>query len=144
VRWESVLAWRVERQHLARRAKDPLAVISDVCGLHAQVMSSAQLTLWARVEDPPEVEELLWERRVLVKTWAMRGTLHLLRNDELPLYVAAPRDTRATSAPERIYRKGGWFSPVLLVDGVMAGVWSRQGDEVTARLPGAPTLTWQS
>ena len=87
--WESVLAWRVERQHLARRATDPLGVISDLCGLHAQVMSSAQLTLWARVEDPPSVDELLWERRVLVKTWAMRGTLHLLRTDELPLYTGA-------------------------------------------------------
>ena len=26
---------------------------------------------------------------MLVKTWAMRGTLHLLRTDELPLYVGA-------------------------------------------------------
>ncbi len=53
MRWASVLAWRMERQHLARRAKDPLAVVSAICGLHAQVLSSAQLTLWARVEDPP-------------------------------------------------------------------------------------------
>jgi hypothetical protein len=338
VQWESVLAWRVERQHLARRAKDPLAVISDLCGLHAQVMSSAQLTLNARVEDAPDVEDLLWRTGALVKTWAMRGTLHLLRADELPLYVgaqaglkpryeqpswlkgfgltpeearaiitgvpealrdgpltrealaarvhaglgrgygdllkpvafrgelifapsegqnvrfalpepfealpveeatrelarrfltrygpatreefakwfgssspappghwikalgdevaetefgwalredvesietaqpsgvvnllpafdqyvvAAPRDTRATSAPERIYRPGGWFSPVLLVDGVMAGTWRQDRGEVTiepfapvgaevrqaaeteaARLPGAPTVVW--
>jgi hypothetical protein len=302
VKWESVLAWRMERQHLTRRATDALQVISEICGLHAQVMSSAQLTLDARVEDPPDVNTLLWQERVLVKTWAMRGTLHLLRTDELPLYtgaqsalkprteqpvwlrhhklspqdaqtlltrvpealkdgpltrealadavgleqlrggygdllkpvafrgelifaesegqnvrfaapepftpmdpqaatqeiarrfltrygpgtredlarwfghpspaqagrwippeaeqtefgyalpedaaaiettepaghvrllpafdqyvVAAPRDTRATPAPERIYRPGGWFSPVLLVDGVMAGVWSREG-----------------
>ncbi len=45
--------------------------------------------------------------------------------------VAAPRDTRATSAPERIYRPGGWFSPVLLVDGVMAGVWALEDGVVT-------------
>ncbi len=330
MKWESVLAWRVERQHLAQRATDPLAVVSDICGLHAQVMSSAQLTLWARVENPPDVEDLLWNEPVLVKTWAQRGTLHLHRTDELPLWVgaqgalkpryevkswlkhfkltpedvqsiltgvpaalrkrpltreelaeqvhpglargygdllkpvafrgdliyadanrftvpepfepldpveagrevarryltrygpatredlakwfghpspaqagrwiegaveteygwaleddvaaieaaqpsgvvrllpafdqyvvAAPRDDRATSAPERIYRPGGWFSPVLLVDGVMAGVWSREGDEVTiepfakvgkqvreaaesevARLPGTPVVNW--
>ena len=85
MRWDSVLAWRVGRQHLARRATDPLAVISDICGLHAQVMSSAQLTLHARVEDPPDVATL----DALVKTWAMRGTLHLLRKDELGLYVGA-------------------------------------------------------
>jgi hypothetical protein len=340
MRWESVLAWRVARQHLAERSTDALGVISDICGLHAQVMSSAQLTLWARVEDPPDVETLLWDQQKLVKTWAMRGTLHLLRTDELPLYVgaqgglkpryeqpawrrhfevteedvqtiltevpaalkdgpltreeltqrvhaglsrgygdllkpvafrgdlifgpsqgqnvrfalpepfermdvdeatrelarrfltrygpatreafakwfgapspappgrwikalgdevtetefgwmlgadlqaceaaeasgvvrllpafdqyvvAAPRDETATTKPERIYRPGGWFSPVLLVDGVMAGVWAREGDEVTiepfgrigkevraaaeaeaARLRGAPTVIWQS
>ena len=45
--------------------------------------------------------------------------------------VAAPRDDRATPAPERIYRPGGWFSPVLLVDGVMAGVWALEDDVVT-------------
>ena len=43
--------------------------------------------------------------------------------------TSSPR--RATSgrarAPERVYRPGGWFSPVLLVDGVMAGVWARRG-----------------
>ena len=337
MKWESVLAWRVERQHLARRATDALAVASELCGLHAQVLSSAQLTLWARMDDPPDVEDLLWKQRSLVKTWSQRGTLHLLPTDELPLYVgaqaglkpryeqkswlkgfkltaqdartiiegvpkalkdgpltreelaarvhqglgrgygdllkpvafrgelifaesqgqnvrfalpdpfepldteeatkeiarryltrygpgtredlakwfgspspavcgrwikalgdevvetefgwalaadvdaleaaepsgvvnllgafdqyvvAAPRDTRATSAPERIYRPGGWFSPVLLVDGVMTGVWALEKDTVTiepfasvsaavkaraeaeaARL--APNVTWQ-
>lgn len=288
------------RQHLTARATDALAVVSDICGLHAQVRSSAQLTLWARMEDPPDVDELLWTERSLVKTWAQRGTLHLHRTDELPLWVgaqsalkpryetkvwlkhfklgpddvkaiiegvpaalregpksreeltsihpglargygdllkpvafrgeliyaqdgrfaapepfepmereaaanevarrfltrygpasreelakwfghpspaqaakwfprdvvetefglalegdvaaieaaepaghvrllpafdqyvvAAPRDERATSAPERIYRPGGWFSPVLLVDGVMAGVWAIEDGAVT-------------
>jgi hypothetical protein len=89
MRWESVLAWRMERQHLVRRATDALAVVSDICGLHAQVLSSAQLTLWARMEDPPDVSELTWRERVLVKTWAQRGTLHLHRTDELPLWVGA-------------------------------------------------------
>ena len=89
MRWESVLAWRVQRQHLARRVDDALAVVTRICGLHAQVMSSAQLTLDARVNDPPSVDALLWEDAVLVKTWAMRGTLHLLRADELGLYVGA-------------------------------------------------------
>ena len=70
MKWESVLAWRMRRQHLTARAADPLAVVSDLCGLHAQVLSSAQLTLWARMEDPPDVDELLWRDRSLVKTWA--------------------------------------------------------------------------
>jgi uncharacterized protein YcaQ len=88
-----VLAWRLQRQHLATRAPrgDALTVLSDIAGLHAQVASSAELTLWARVDglERGAVTELLWERRLLVKTWAMRGTLHLLPADELPRYVGA-------------------------------------------------------
>ena len=91
--WDSVLAWRLERQHLAARApRDAaLAVVSDIAGLHAQVASCAELTLWARVDglERGDVAELLWERRALVKTWAMRGTLHLLAAAELPRYVGA-------------------------------------------------------
>ena len=46
--------------------------------------------MWARVEGlgRDEVREALEEERTLVKTWAMRGTLHLLAADDLPLYVA--------------------------------------------------------
>ena len=68
-----------------------LAVVNRLCGLHAQVMSSAELTVWARVEDLDRraVQTALWEDRTLVKTWAMRGTLHLLPAGELPLWHAA-------------------------------------------------------
>src|ERR687894_1998963 len=101
--WESVLAWRVERQHLARRATDALAIASDLCGLHAQVMSSAQLTLWARMDDPPDVEALLWQQRTLVKTWTLRGTLHLIPKDELALY------TGAQAALKPRYEQASWL-----------------------------------
>src|SRR5919199_5535442 len=91
--WPEVLAWRLTRQHLARRATqdDALGVVSQICGLHAQVMSSAELTLWARVDDLDRdaVQKALWEERSLVKTWAMRGTLHLLPADELPIWGGA-------------------------------------------------------
>jgi len=91
--WASVLAWRLARQHLAVRApRDAaLAVVSDIGGLHAQVAASAELTLWARVDglERGAVDRALWEERALVKTWAMRGTLHLLVARELPRYVAA-------------------------------------------------------
>jgi Winged helix DNA-binding domain len=91
MRWEGVLAWRTERQHLARRAPAAawLDVVSGICGLHAQVMSSAELSLRARVDDPPPLARSLWTDRTLVKTWAMRGTLHLLAAHELALYVGA-------------------------------------------------------
>jgi Winged helix DNA-binding domain len=91
--WDSVLAWRLRRQHLAERAgrDGALGVVADIGGLHAQVFSSAEPTLWARVDglEPGWVARALWDDRSLVKTWAMRGTLHLLRSDELGLYVGA-------------------------------------------------------
>ena len=43
--------------------------------------------------------------------------------------VAAPREeTPALAArfKDRVYRRQGWLSPVLLVDGRMAGVWSHE------------------
>ena len=93
LKWPGVLAWRLRRQYLDQRATrgEALGVVRQICGLHAQVMSSAELTLWARVEDlePDAVQKALWEERSLVKTWAMRGTLHLLPASELPIWVGA-------------------------------------------------------
>jgi hypothetical protein len=91
-----------------------LAVVSRLCGLHAQVMSSAELTLWNRVEglDRRAVQSALWEQRTLVKTWAMRGTLHLLPADETPLWHAA----LATSSRYRsaaLWRRFGLTLPEL-------------------------------
>jgi hypothetical protein len=78
-----------------------LAVASRLCGLHAQVLSSAVLSLWARVEDLERgaVQRALWEDRTLVKTWAMRGTLHLLPTSELPLWQAALSTSRRYRKP---------------------------------------------
>lgn len=91
--WDQVLGWRLRRHHLDERAPSAgaLSVVADVAGLHAQVMSSAELTLWARVEglDRQAVRHALWRDRTLVKTWAMRGTLHLLPAAEFPLWQAA-------------------------------------------------------
>jgi hypothetical protein len=91
--WRRAVAWRVRRNYLDPRAPagSMLAVASRLCGLHAQVMSSAELTAWARVEhlERGVLEGALWKSRMLVKTWAMRGTLHLLPRDELALWHAA-------------------------------------------------------
>jgi uncharacterized protein YcaQ len=88
-----VRAFRLARQHLT----DPLPadrlvdVVAAVGGVQAQVMSAAELALAARSQglSPGHVQESLWERRELVKTWCMRGTLHLLPARELGLWVAA-------------------------------------------------------
>jgi hypothetical protein len=105
LRWDQVLAWRAARHHLDGRvpAKAMLEVAGRIAGLHAQVLSSAELTLAARVEDlePDAVRHALWSERSLVKTWAMRGTLHLLPAAEFPLWQAA----RSTHRP---WEAGAW------------------------------------
>lgn len=54
-------------------------------------MSSAELTLWARVDGlgADALRKALWKDRSLVKLWAMRGTLHVLPASEHPLWQAA-------------------------------------------------------
>lgn len=106
--WTQAANWRASRAFLTERADraQMLQVVSQVCGIQAQVMSAAELSLWARVENlrPDDVETSLWRERTLVKTWAMRGTLHLLAAEDLPLYVAGMR-TRKTNFHQPGYQK---------------------------------------
>lgn len=56
-------------------------------------MAAAELALSARVRGltQEQVRDALWQERTLVKTWTIRGTLHLHAADELPLWTAAAR-----------------------------------------------------
>jgi len=83
-----------------------LEVAARIAGVHAQVLSSAELTLWARVEGlaPDAVRRALWSDRSLVKTWAMRGTLHLLPAAEFPTWQAALSTKRPWEA--RSWQRG--------------------------------------
>ncbi|HEY7795311.1 MAG TPA: crosslink repair DNA glycosylase YcaQ family protein [Gaiellaceae bacterium] len=93
--WDAVRAGRIARSHLAERAPaDRLVeVVRDLCGIHAQVMGSAELQLAARVDGitQADVRASLWEERTLAKAWTLRGTLHLHPADELSLWTAARR-----------------------------------------------------
>jgi winged helix DNA-binding protein len=96
---------RLRRQHLDRRTgrKDLVSVARDVAWLHAQLLSSAQLSAWARMSlRADDVMDALWTDRTLAKTWAMRGTLHLLPAEDVSLYTAA----RGTDQ----YRKPYWLN----------------------------------
>jgi len=105
--WRQVNAWRLSQHHLDERAphRRLLEVVARIGGLHAQLMSAAELSLWARVEDlsASDLGNALWGDRTLIKTWAMRGTLHLLPASEFPTYVGA----RGAYA---IRRPPSWFT----------------------------------
>ena len=89
--WDQVLAFRLERQFLHSRAPagSLFEVASALCGVRAQLPSTAELTLWARVEglEEDEVQQAVEEERTLVKTW-IRNVLHVVPADDLALYVA--------------------------------------------------------
>ena len=93
--WDEVRARRLARSHLVERAPAErlVEVVRDVCGIHAQVTSSAELQLAARVDGitQADVRDALWDRRELAKTWTLRGTLHLHPAEELSLWTAARR-----------------------------------------------------
>lgn len=90
--WAQVHAFRLQRHHLAtREPKQSLArVVGEIGGAQAQVMSAAELQIAVRTDcTVADVREALWKDRTLVKTWLMRGTLHLACAEDLPLMTAA-------------------------------------------------------
>ncbi|HEV2138838.1 MAG TPA: winged helix DNA-binding domain-containing protein [Nitrososphaerales archaeon] len=120
---EQANAWRLRRHYLSRKAtkKELPKVVSDVCGIQAQVLSAAELGIRARVEglSQQDVRDALWKSHTIVKTWCMRGTLHILASTDLPLYVAALRSKQ----PEfiRWLQKNGGVTPAevsSITDGI--------------------------
>ena len=90
--WAQVHAFRLQRHHLTRRApkKDLAKVVGAMGGAQAQLMSAAELQIATRVDcKVTDVRDALWQEKSLVKTWLMRGTLHLARAADLPLLTAA-------------------------------------------------------
>lgn len=90
VTWRQALGWRMERQLLDPIAQPPVAaVVRRLCGVQTQVASFAELAIRARrrTSRPGEVARALAEGR-LIKTWAMRGTLHLLTPEEGGAYLS--------------------------------------------------------
>ncbi|MCC6167461.1 MAG: AlkZ family DNA glycosylase [Caldilineaceae bacterium] len=87
------LALRLSRQYLDRRApRDKLVYVArEIGGVQAQSTSEAYIGLLARMEglSASDIDRALLDERVLIRTWAMRQTVHLLPSDEFPSYMAA-------------------------------------------------------
>ncbi|UNO40652.1 crosslink repair DNA glycosylase YcaQ family protein [Streptomyces sp. MST-110588] len=122
VTYEQVLAWRLRQQGLAPRTDASAAeIVGRLAGVQAQVASSAELAVATRQRKPAAggrtaagsaqmtagsaqgasasgVREGL-AARSLVKTWAMRGTLHLLRAEEAGAYLSLLGAARTWEKP---------------------------------------------
>jgi hypothetical protein len=91
------------RRHLLDRpamGTDAVSIVERLCGVQAQVMSSAELAVAVRQAKPAagEVNKALKAKR-LIKTWAVRGTLHLLTPRQAPALLALMAATKAWEKP---------------------------------------------
>ena len=81
---DDILLLRMNRQYLFVPAEDELTVLRSLCGLQAQFYGNCLHALRLRCGKAPG-EDIL--RTSAVKTWTLRGTLHLIALDDLPLFL---------------------------------------------------------
>lgn len=101
VTWQQALALRMQRHLLDPIGTLPVAgVVRRLCGVQAQLASSAELAVRVRREAsrPGEVGRALSQGR-LIKTWAMRGTLHLLTPKEGAAFLSLIAAGRSWERP---------------------------------------------
>jgi DNA glycosylase AlkZ-like len=121
--WDQALAWRVGRHRLAAPEGDAVEVTASLAGVQAQVTSSAAQVIAVRgAGTDVDLDRLLWQDRTLIKTWAMRGTLHLLPAPEWHTWVAVLRTREWRITP-------GWVK--------YHGITEAELDAVTDAIPEA-------
>ena len=122
--WPQAHAFRLARHHLTHRApkKDLARVTGDIGGAQAQVMSAAELQVAVRADcTVQDVRKALWNERKLVKTWLMRGTLHLVPSEDLPLFTAA-------MSSHLVRSPAAWLKYTQLTEREFTGVIQAIGD----------------
>ena len=127
---EEVKIRRLSGQHLLVPA-DPQSVVRDLCGVQAQFLSHALHSLALRCGEV--------STEGLVKSWTIRGTMHLFRAQDLPLFLhegrthfLRPVDTLEADAYISEQRKG--YFAELMVDAIAQGIDDRESlKEVCAK-----------
>lgn len=101
ITWPQALAWRLRRHFLNPVGSGSIAaVVRRLCGVQAQVPSSAELAVAVRRNRSRVggVARALSQGR-LVKTWAMRGTLHLLTPEDAGVFLSLMAAGRSWERP---------------------------------------------
>ena len=91
----------MQRHLLEPIGRRPVAdVVDRLCGVQTQVASSAELAIRVRRQTsrPGEVDRALRDGR-LIKTWAMRGTLHLLPPEKAGTFLSLMAAGRSWERP---------------------------------------------
>jgi len=118
VSWGQVFAWRMRRQHLDPRTTSPAAeIVGRLAGVQAQVWSAAETAVALRQATPDrDGVDRDFAARSVMKTWAMRGTLHLLRPEDAGAFLSLMANTG-------VWRKPSWQR--------VTGITPQQIDELT-------------
>ncbi|HYV23424.1 MAG TPA: winged helix DNA-binding domain-containing protein [Candidatus Bathyarchaeia archaeon] len=101
ITWKQALAWRMRRQLLDPVADESaVGVVRRLCAVQAQVSSFAELCVRVRRtrSKPGDVGRALSDGR-LIKTWAMRGTLHLLTPEDAGAFLSLIASGRPWDRP---------------------------------------------
>ncbi len=89
--WNQARKLRARRQLLCARSRQSSAakIVRNLFALQSQEWSSAQLALQARSRDltQADVVHAREDERAFVLTWTLRGTLHLVAAEDLPLQL---------------------------------------------------------
>ena len=83
------------RQKLTEPKEDfgLVQLIEHLCGIQDQVQGSVYLAAKARLKNvtADKIQKDLWERRSLVRTWTVRGTMHVIIASDWPMFRTALR-----------------------------------------------------
>ena len=84
-------------------------VVKRLCGVNAQLYSAMALSLRARVENLSieDVESSRVTDRAVVRTWCMRGTMHLLAADDLDWMLSAVAPAEISGSWRWLAKRGG-------------------------------------
>ncbi len=81
---EELLSLRLRNQFLSVPCQGFLELARSLCGLQAQYFNNVLYSIMIRC-GPQAVKD--WDTK-LIKTWTIRGTLHAIPQDDLPIYTA--------------------------------------------------------
>jgi uncharacterized protein YcaQ len=104
-----VAAFRMARHDLVDADGGSLPrICSQICGVQAQVMSAAEIALWARNHrlNRAAIGAAISRDRTLVRTSCMRQTLHLIPAAEFWIYIEALKSSRRAAIRRGMSRFG--------------------------------------
>ncbi len=108
-------ALRMKAQCLAPRLPrhSLVDVVQALCGVNAQLPSAMALSLRARVEGLTleDIETSRVKDRTVVRTWCMRGTMHLLAAEDLDWLLSAIAPAEIRSGWRWLDKRGGLERP---------------------------------